>query len=386
MKGLHINYSYEKMSNSNSGGDIEFSYDRQQKMTVDEKLARVLGLLDMAILPESADEEKIRHCLAHERIPLLDVRKLRSWLLSRFPDVYGEIHGQPRGGQRWLIDENCPYSLGTALADFGYASSVSLEGWNGKKDFFVYHWARLRGNYDAVVSDDKKQVAGRKHRDLTLVVRDAWENSQRYLRIPQPPVQHRLPVLVHLPTNMPYRDGTVRTFRDNHDLIYSMVESREYAVISVTPGGVYEVNDMKLRDIWLSANELVVSQQDKPAPSLVAQAVRIAKRTAGNRGVSINRLMRAIHSHAGEAYHALLQKNGEPTTDDILGLLDDVLGDVSGNASYDQIMILEMVRRAMAHQVLGEAAEHPFNGDGYVDGVSASVGRGVVEEPVLERA
>ncbi len=357
----------------------ELSQRIQSRMSFDEKLSCILTLLDIAVLPEAADVKKIQESLSNERVPLSDIRKLRAWLLARFPDVYYEIHGKERGGLRLLIDENSPYSLGHTLASYGYVSSVVFEGWRGKKDQFMYGYAWLKGKFDAVISDDKKRIKSRKDRDLTLVVEDVWLKSQKGHKKPQIP-EKRPPVLISLPSNAPYRDGTVKTFESHQSVIQAMIESRQHAVISVTPVGVFEMSDMRLRDIWLRANELVVNEADRPAPTIIAKAVKQARRRAAFRNVSISTLANIVKHRSGDAYHKRLQSGGELTTEDILDLFDAILDEIKSDADQDQLALLEDVNRAIRHEIYGpEVTGHPFNGDGYFNGVPVNAGGEALE-------
>ncbi|MCB1532627.1 MAG: hypothetical protein KDJ35_07145 [Alphaproteobacteria bacterium] len=291
-----------------------------------------------------------------------DVKKVTSWLYEHFPETYEKISGKPQENLRLLLDENLPHYLAPQLHKYGYVSSVYLQGWVGKKDWYLHRYAEMHGHFNAIVSQDRARKSSRdtiETRDLTNVALDRFS---AYLRsIPSPNGYlygvDKLPMIIHLPTKRPYRDGTVETFSREFNKISALIKSHEYAVIQVTPAGVECRDEMRLKNIWDLVNNPEVSENPVEHNKYFARVLRSSAKIAGQKQHSIRDMMSRVKRDAKNSYIALIKKNPNPSWEEVLDLIANVHQKIARENKEDTgVMILEMAIKSVKRLMLEEQA------------------------------
>jgi hypothetical protein len=311
------------------------------------KMKALLGHLLLAV--DRKDFETARQSMD---IPRRGLEKMQAWIKSKFPKVYDELQGPSKGDLNLLLDENTPYMLALALHPYGRVTSVILEGFAGRKDKYMYPHAAFRG-FDAIITKDKAQIASRPDPDLTNVAIDRWMAQFRKLKPGEAPKPE--PVIVHLTSQHPYRDGTVEMFKSRYDEIYDLIKSRKYAIIEVRPEGVYPRALME--DLRTQANAAFRHPSENPPPRPVMLAEAISKQVASRRGVDMHSMLELVKDEVTKRYYEAVQKKSRVaegaalSVEDVLKILDRVL--VAAKKRFgeqddqERLGILEMAVRSV---------------------------------------
>lgn len=331
-----------------------------KRLVAADQIDALKSLFSLTLLDQSQKDMEMRAKIL--RIPVEDVEKAKSWLFSEFPETYRHIDGAPDGNLRLLLDENLPYALAPQLHKYGYVSSVFMKGLVGKQDVYIYGYARLRDEFNAIVTRDRAQKPNRTglDRDLTNVALDRVKNffEGKPLTEESLAAVKKFPQIIHLPSENPYRDGTVETFKSRYDEIYKLIDEHNYHIIQVTPSGVFPRGNSSLVSLWHEANGGPESANDNNRSSLptsAAKLIKYSKRVAGSKNVDIKEIMGYVRSNVKLGFKRLLKTRKDITKSDILDLVHDTLNDVKDtyktDNAKDSFLIFEMVLKALEKSV-----------------------------------
>lgn len=228
----------------------------------------------------------------------------------------------------------------------------------GKPDYYVYQYARLRDKFNAIITRDRAQKThrvGLRDRDLTNVTLDQYKKLfAGHEKLSDALIEQAksLPILVHLPSPHPYRDQTVDSFEKNFSSIYKLIEHHNHAVLEVCPSGVRPKVGASLAELFLVANDQgQMGSERLIIPNPAARVIRLSNRVANGRKTNIKSVMGFVRHEVEQHYKQLVDRNQDVSQSDILSFMRDLLDRVED--TYDipnpqeGLVILEMAIKAL---------------------------------------
>jgi hypothetical protein len=352
------------------GVQKKLSKQDQRAVVAASQIEELKTLLSLPLLTE-ADEEHLRMAASSKQIPFSEVSKARAWLQTKFPEMFEKIHGPSEGDLRLCLDENCPYQMAVDLHRYGRVTSVDLQGWSGKLDPVILGYAKAN-NIDAIIGLDKAQKAHRvgKDRDLTNAALDMWDSYFRG----QPSftlgksVLPNSPILVHLTTSHPYRDGTLDTFKREYEKIYDLIKNPTHGIIAVNPSGVKVMRDSCFNRLYRQSQKPKAERGQFDLPREFGQINYVADGLSHARKMNIEPLMQVMREETDEMFRKWIRRRKDPSSNDVYDFITHVLNRVRSHPevseNIDGLLILEMAVKASRKAAIPERLIKQFESSG----------------------
>ncbi len=349
-----------------------------RKLTVTEKnsalvAAQIEELKTLLSLPlmTDADEDHLRRAAETKGIPFKEIKKAQAWLQTAYPEMFERIQGPSEGALHLCLDENCPYQMATDLHRYGHVTSVDLQGWSGKLDPVILGYARAN-KIDAIIGRDRAQKSSRvgRDRDLTNAALDMWDSYFRGQSsyAPGKSALPKIPVLMHLTSKYPYRDGTLDTFQRQYEQIHELIKNPTHAIVRVSPTGVTVAHEASLERLFRLSRKPKAERDQWPLPREFGKVTYVANGLCQTRHVNVDRLMQVMREETSDAFKRISRRRKPVESDEIYAMIENVVDRVKENPEFagkvDELMVLEMAVRAARNTLLPERLVVKFKSSG----------------------
>lgn len=342
----------------------------QRAVVAASQIEELKTLLSLPLLSE-ADENRLKVAASSKQIPFSEVSKAKAWLQTMFPEMFEKLQGPSEGDLYLCLDENCPYQMAIDLHRYGRVTSVDLQGWSGKLDPVILGYAKAR-HLDAIIGLDKAQKAHRvgKDRDLTNAALDMWDS---YFRghpnfTLGKSVLPDIPILVHLTSTHPYRDGTLDTFKREYEKIYDLIKNPTHGIITVNPAGVKVMRESCFKRLYRQSQKPKAERGQFNLPREFGQINYVAHGIGHARKMNIEPLMQVMREETDEMFRRWMRRRKDPSSNDVYDFITHVLNRVRAHPEVsediDGLMILEMAVKASRKAALPERLIKQFESSG----------------------